>query len=104
MTTVDTTNGLPLLGTPENAEARDVWKHETHTFTPWLLANAEVLGDVLGMALALSAAEHPVGGFSLDLIGIDEATNETVIIENQLQKRTTATWANCSPTRAEPTR
>ncbi|MDH6462761.1 hypothetical protein M2302_002942 [Micromonospora sp. A200] len=86
MTTVDGAKGLPMLGKLDNVDVRDVWKHEAHTFTPWLLANAEVLGDVLGMELALSAAEHPVGGFSLDLIGIDEATNETVIIENQLER------------------
>lgn len=36
------------------------------------------------MDLVLERAEHPVGGFSLDLIGVDEATGETVIIENQL--------------------
>src|SRR3712207_5308880 len=31
------------------------------------------------------AAEHPVGGFSLDLIGKDESTGEVVIVENQLE-------------------
>ncbi|SBT40585.1 DUF4268 domain-containing protein [Micromonospora narathiwatensis] len=51
-----------------------------------MLANADVLGELLGMDLVLSSAEHPVGGFSLDLIGVDEATNETVIIENQLTR------------------
>ena len=37
------------------------------------------------MDLELEEAEHPVGGFSLDLLGHDAATNETVIIENQLE-------------------
>ncbi len=37
------------------------------------------------MDLALSASEHPVGGYALDLIGIDEATGQTVIVENQLE-------------------
>ncbi|WP_433285547.1 DUF4268 domain-containing protein [Micromonospora sp. CA-244673] len=85
MTTVDAA-ALPPLGKLDIVEIRTVWKHEAQTFTPWLLANPEVLGDVLGMQLSLSAAEHPVGGFSLDLIGVDEATNETVIIENQLER------------------
>ncbi|WP_206665874.1 DUF4268 domain-containing protein [Pedococcus bigeumensis] len=35
------------------------------------------------MDLALDVAEHPVGGFSLDLMGRDEATGEVVIVENQ---------------------
>ncbi|GHJ56366.1 hypothetical protein Nm8I071_56730 [Nonomuraea sp. TT08I-71] len=86
MTSADFTASLPTLGKLEAVDVRDVWKHEAHTFTPWLLANADVLGEVLDMDLALSAAEHPVGGFSLDLIGVDEATNETVIIENQLAR------------------
>ncbi|MEU6208053.1 DUF4268 domain-containing protein [Micromonospora musae] len=85
MTAVEA-EALPQLGTLDAVDIRTVWKHEAHTFTPWLLANAEVLGEALGMQLSLSAAEHPVGGFSLDLMGVDEATNETVIIENQLER------------------
>ncbi|WP_461048275.1 DUF4268 domain-containing protein [Terrabacter koreensis] len=37
------------------------------------------------MDLVLDVAEHPVGGFSLDLLGRDEATGHTVIVENQLE-------------------
>ncbi|MEV4756449.1 DUF4268 domain-containing protein [Micromonospora sp. NPDC049559] len=85
MTTVEA-GGLPALGKLETLDIRSVWKHEAYTFTPWLLANADVLGEVLGMQLRLKSAEYPVGGFSLDLIGVDEATNETVIIENQLER------------------
>jgi hypothetical protein len=36
------------------------------------------------MDLELSAAEHPVGGFSLDLIGVGQASGDMVIVENQL--------------------
>jgi hypothetical protein len=74
------------LGTIASVDAREVWPYEASHFTPWLLANADVLGEVLGMDLELSAAEHPVGGFFLDLIGVDESTNEPVIIENQLNQ------------------
>lgn len=65
---------------------RDVWKHEAHDFTQWMLDNADVLSDVLGMELELTAAEHPVGGFSLDLIGREVATDNVVIVENQLEQ------------------
>lgn len=68
----------------EQVDIRDVWKHEAHDFTQWMLVNADVLGDVLGMQLELTAAEHKVGGFSLDLMGTDLASNTTVIVENQL--------------------
>ena len=64
---------------------REVWPHEAHDFTPWLLTNVDVLSELLGMDLTLEAAEHPVGGFSLDLIGRDEATGQVVIVENQLE-------------------
>jgi hypothetical protein len=50
------------------------------------LANVDVLSDLLGMDLTLSVAEHPVGGFSLDVLGLDEATGRTVIVENQLEQ------------------
>jgi hypothetical protein len=64
---------------------RDVWPSESHDFTPWLLANAHALSNAVGMDLTLQAAEHPVGDFSLDLIGIDSATGDRVIVENQLE-------------------
>ena len=74
------------LGRLERLSARQAWPHEAQDFTPWLLANADALGEVLGMDLELSAAEHGVGDFSLDLIGVDVATDERVIVENQLAK------------------
>lgn len=70
----------------KKVQLRDVWKNEAHDFTPWLLANSDALGEALGMDLDLHEAEHTVGDFSLDLIGVDLATNETVIVENQLAR------------------
>lgn len=52
---------------------------------PWLLANPQRLGEALGIDLELSAAEHPVGGFLLDLVGRDERNDTVVIVENQLE-------------------
>lgn len=73
------------LGRLQPVKPRDVWPHEALDFTPWLLANVDVLSDLLGMDLVLEAAEHPVGNFSLDLIGQDQSTGERVIVENQLE-------------------
>ena len=42
---------------------------EARNFTPWLLKDVDVLGDLLGMDLMLDVAEQPVGGFSLGLFG-----------------------------------
>lgn len=65
---------------------RDVWKYEDRDFTSWLLANADVLADVLGMELELTHAEHQVGGFRLDLIGKTPGSQGVVIVENQLEQ------------------
>ena len=73
------------LGRLKPVLPRDVWAHEAVNFTPWLLDNVDVLSDLLGMDLVLERAEHPVGGFSLDLLGHDEATGQVVIVENQLE-------------------
>lgn len=64
---------------------REVWTSEAHDFTPWLLANSDHLGEALGIELELSAAEHPVGGFSLDLVGRDLSNDTVVMVENQLE-------------------
>jgi hypothetical protein len=78
------TNPGPSLGRLALVPPREVWPHEAHNFTPWLLANADVLSDLLGMDLDLEVAEHAVGDFSLDLLGRDNATGQVVIVENQL--------------------
>lgn len=73
------------MGRLEAVALREVWQHEALDFTPWLLANADALGEALEMDLEITASEHPVGAFSLDLIGRDVVTGERVIIENQLE-------------------
>lgn len=84
MTATPTPNSA-ALGRLAPVPLREVWAHEAHAFTPWLLANADALGEVLHMDLSLTGAEHAVGGYSLDLIGVDETTGESVIVENQLE-------------------
>jgi len=72
------------LGRLKALDPRSVWPHDAHDFTPWLLDNADALADVLGLDIELSAAEHPVGGFALDLVGRDMTNNCVLIVENQL--------------------
>lgn len=74
-----------VLGRLATVRPRDVWPHEALNFTPWLLENVDVLSELLNMDLVLDTAEHAVGNFSLDLIGRDQATGGTVIVENQLE-------------------
>jgi len=74
-----------VLGTLTPVEPREVWKHEATVFTPWLLDNADRLGDALGIELELSDREHPVGGYALDLVGHDLTHGGVLIVENQLE-------------------
>jgi hypothetical protein len=73
-----------LLGKLESVDPRSVWSHEALDFTPWLLENPEILAETLGIDIELTENEHPVGGYSLDLLGVDRTHECTLIIENQL--------------------
>jgi hypothetical protein len=63
-----------------------VWPHEAHDFTPWLLGNADRLSEALCIEIELGAAEHAVGGYSLDLVGRDITNDAVLIVENQLEQ------------------
>jgi len=67
------------------ASARDMWRHEALDFTPWLLNNGRQLADALSIDLELHSVEHPVGPFSVDLIGRDTTNDCVLIVENQLE-------------------
>lgn len=76
---------MEQLGRLENVDIRAVWQHEARDFTPWLLAHADHLAETLGIDLELEQSEHPVGGFSLDLVGRDLTNDAVLIVENQLE-------------------
>ncbi|MFV1989738.1 MAG: DUF4268 domain-containing protein [Acidimicrobiales bacterium] len=74
------------LGRLEEVEVRTIWEHEAHDFTPWLLEHEDHLAETLGIDLELERSEHPVGGFSLDLVGRDLTNDAVLIVENQLER------------------
>jgi hypothetical protein len=76
----------PQLGRVKFLPVRDVWENEATSFTPWLLENEDVLGDVLGIEVSLAQNEHKVGDFSLDLLGTNITADTPLIVENQLAK------------------
>src|SRR6185436_4221972 len=64
--------GTPMtLGTLHRLDPRAVWKHEAHDFTPWLVENIEMLGELLGMDLEVVDREADVGDFSVDILARD---------------------------------
>lgn len=88
----------PNLGRITTVPPRDVWPHEAHSFTPWLLKNVDVLSDLLGMELELQVAEHPVGGSRWTSLA------ETSLIKVSLSSRTS--WSSptiCTSARSSPT-
>lgn len=74
-----------ILGELKSVPLREVWTNEARDFTPWLLDNAHILSEAIGLELDLHEAEHSVGRFSLDLFGTVEGTDDIVIVENQLE-------------------
>ncbi len=73
------------FGRIEQVELKELWKHEAQEFTPWLEANPDQLGSLLGMELEF-VREQSVGKFSLDLLGQDKNSKQLVIVENQLER------------------
>lgn len=73
------------LGHLEPVKPRDVWPNEAKHFTPWLLKNGDRLAAALGIELELTAIEHPVGGYSLDILGRDLTNDAVLMVENQLE-------------------
>ena len=72
------------LGRLEPVDPRSIWPHEAVNFTPWLAQNADRLAEALGIEVSFDAVEHPVGGYSLDIIGRDQSNGVVLIVENQL--------------------
>ncbi len=76
------------LGRLERLDLRDVWTNEAGDFTPWLASeeNLKLLGETIGLELDLEAQEKDVGPFRADILCKDTASNNWVLIENQLER------------------
>lgn len=72
------------LGRLARMDARDVWTHEAHDFTPWLHANIGLLAEALGFDIEATGREVAVGDFSVDVVGRTTPGGRAVIVENQL--------------------
>ena len=82
MTTVE-------LAKLESVDPRQVWFDEPNSFTPWLAANLELLGEELGIELELVGTEVKIGSYWLDIAATTPSADDSephinVVIENQL--------------------
>lgn len=78
-------NEFPVLGRLVEVNPREAWRREDHVFTPWLAANIDRLGDVIGMTLEVEGIEQSVERFSADILARDIRGERRVLIENQLE-------------------
>lgn len=76
------------LGRLQKVELRDAWASESSDFTPWLAQeeNLKLLGEAISIELELEAQEKEVGPFRADILCKDTATDNWVLIENQLER------------------
>jgi hypothetical protein len=76
------------LGRLQKVELREAWASESADFTPWLAQeeNLRLLGETIGIELELESQEKEVGPFRADILCKDTATDNWVLIENQLER------------------
>jgi hypothetical protein len=76
---------IKTLGKLVHVDPREVWTHEAHEFTPWLMHNIDVLAEALGVDLEEAATEVAIGDFAVDIVARTSGPDgKPVIIENQL--------------------
>lgn len=71
------------LHSVEYLSAGDIWDHEEHDFTPWIVDHIDQLGRTIGIELDEVEREDAVGGYSADITGTEMNTDGKVVIENQ---------------------
>jgi hypothetical protein len=66
---------------------RSVWKHEEYDFSQWLVQeeNLLLLSEALDISIIDPQTEVRSGSFEIDILATEERTNNTIIIENQLE-------------------
>jgi hypothetical protein len=79
-----TMTAMQKLGRLTRIDAREVWTHEAHDFTPWLHDNIALLAEALGFDIEATGREVAVRDFSVDVVGKTTPGGRSVIVENQL--------------------
>ncbi len=77
-----------LLGRLAQVDLREIFLTEAGDFTPWLAKeeNLTLLSETIGITLECEAQEKEVGPFRADILCKDAATENWVLIENQIER------------------
>jgi len=75
------------LGELRRVPLRDVWKNEARDFSRWLATKdgISLLSEAVGFEIEPMETESAVGKYSLDVLGKVAGTEQTVVIENQIE-------------------
>lgn len=75
------------LGKLEKVEVREVWVHEAHDFSTWLVKpeNLALLSEAVEIDIQPLGTEVGIGRFRIDILAEDGNTGYKIIIENQLE-------------------
>jgi hypothetical protein len=76
------------IGKLDRVSLRDYWQDEARDFTPWLARpeNLQLLSEAIGIELEVTATETRVGSFKADILAREVGTENSVVIENQLER------------------
>lgn len=79
---------MKKFGKLEKVDLHELWYGEATDFTPWLSDGENIveLGNAIGMELEFQEQEQKMGVFQADILCKDILTNNTVVIENQLER------------------
>lgn len=67
------------VGKLRKVKLRDVWEHEAKDFTPWLAANADVLGDEGLTKADVDILVQQLAGANFDTVVVDHSPNPFVV-------------------------
>ena len=73
------------IGQLTRVPLRDVWRHEAHDFTKWMVDAIDLIGESVGLRIVDAESERSTGNFSVDIVAKLQ-DGSPIIIENQLEK------------------
>jgi hypothetical protein len=74
------------LGKLLRIDLRSVWKNDASDFAPWVAENIDLIGEALGLDLAVVSHHRGLADSSVDVIAQDRTRDRRVLIESRLEE------------------